>query len=65
MQPVQIITEKNICLISEKNANLSVSQIYFPFVLLDHLPGLVRNQGMTASNAVQTQNKKLVPSQRS
>lgn len=65
MQPVQIITEKTICLISEKNANLSVSQIYLPFALLDHLPGLVRNQGMTAPDAVQTQNKKLVPSQRS
>lgn len=63
--PVQIATEKTIRLISEKSANLFVSQIYLPFVLLDHLPGLVRNQGVMASDAEQTQNKKLVPSQRS
>lgn len=34
-----------------------VSQIYLPFVLLEHLPGLVRKQYMTASDAVQTEQK--------
>lgn len=48
---------------SEKNVDLFASQIHLPFVLLEHLSGLVKNQGMTASDAVQTQNKKMVPSQ--
>lgn len=54
---------KKKCLMSEKNVDLFASQICLPFVLLEHLPGLVKNQGMTASDAVQTQNKKMVPSQ--